>query len=30
MPSVYNGHSMDNIIKNFGVNPDIKNNESNC
>ena len=23
MPSVYNGHSIDNIIKNFGVNPDI-------
>jgi len=21
-PSVYNGHSIDNIIKNFGVNPD--------
>lgn len=22
VPSVYNGHSIDNIIKNFGVNPD--------
>lgn len=22
LPSVYNGHSIDNIIKNFGVNPD--------
>ena len=21
MPSVYNGHSMDNVLKNFGVNP---------
>ncbi len=22
VPSVYNGHSIDNIIKNFGINPD--------
>ena len=22
LPSVYNGHSIDNILKNFGVNPD--------
>lgn len=27
LPSVYNGHSMDNILKNFGVKPDKYNKE---
>jgi hypothetical protein len=26
-PSVYNGHSMDNVLKNFGVKPDKYNKE---